>query len=364
MPDLLLLTWSFVAAAGCSGGCFLAVWLLSLISRSRLAIPRWCSAETTTSAAITLGLCVGFAVQGYFPSLPPVSALDRCVVLLLPLFLGLEGFLGWFRDWRRLAFSLRTLLAAFVPVVLLFQSVYFDVSGGRSLLQPPMEGIGLLAVTCAIAVLAMALLQRSGSQPPLIRAIVCAGTLHVAGVLIMLGGWIRGGAAVLPMTGACCGAMAADIFWGKPRVSDAAARWAGWSLLNIVFCGHFFGRLTAVQGAALLLTAIGLPLLVQCLPNIHGNRRTAVLLASTATILGLLLWFAWSSFSEKMRPLIADLGSWPSDDSVSDQAGDHGISGPDWSRPAVQVSNDGPQVRFKGFETASEPNEPIREAAV
>lgn len=321
MPDLLLLTWSFIAAAGSSGGCFAAGRLLSAAIRGRASTCPGAASETMASMAIALGIGVGLIIQGHIPAVPPGSALDRCLVLLLPAFTGVELLAGRFRNRPRLAVSSRVLLAAFVPGVLLFQSVHIGMVDGRGLLQIPAEGVMLLSLCCVIAVSATVSLQFSSPLPPLVRAVACTGTLHCAGILIMLGGWIRGGAAVLPMTGAICGVLGACCFVGEPRVSAAAGRWAGWCLLNMVFCGHFFGRLSGVDSAALLLTVFAIPLIVVCLPPGHRRRGSALVLLSTVIVTGVLLWFAWVRFSERMRPLMATVNTTKSDSSVGDQVG-------------------------------------------
>ena len=139
----------------------------------------------------------------------------------------------------------------------------------------------------------------------------------------MLGGWIRGGAVVLPMTGAICGVLGAGCLARESQVSAAAGRWAGWCLLNVVFCGHFFGRLSGVDSAVLLLTGFAIPLIVVCLPGGHWRRGAALVLLSTAIVTGVLLWYAWVRFSERMQPLMATVNTTKSDSSVGNQVGYH-----------------------------------------
>ena len=307
MPDLLLLTFSIFAAAGCSGGCCFIQnrWLLFRTPAGTKSLTRQ-AFQILTAVAVTCGTVAGFAVQGLRPAVPPSSALDRWMVLLLPAWLSCELLAGCLVRRPRLLTAVRLLLAAATPAVLLFHSVHLGVMPGRpALFSMTPQGLWLLSACSVVSIVAMVRLLLPAAVPPLARAISSTVLLHGAGMLIMLGGWIRGGAAVFPLTGACCGALAVACLLQQQWISEAISRWAAWCLLNMVLLGHFFGRLSGVDAAGLLLAAFVLPLLVQRFPRTSPRRQAAILVLSTVVVLGGLLWIAWSQFTQRMKPLIA-----------------------------------------------------------
>jgi hypothetical protein len=310
MPNLLLLTLSFVAAA-----VFSAVFggLLHRLPLRRSGVEA--AAEPGDSSPPTvlvlgIGFFAGLAVQRSVPDIPPANGLDRFLTLILPALLAAE-FLGACGGIRgRCLAVLRILSCVVIPAVILFDSIHLR-SPPNWLLVPGLTGGGGLVLVCCSLLTALFdhFVQRRLVDSPGVLAVACLMSLQSAGIAVMLGGWIRGGAAALPLAGACSGVCLVGALLDQQSVLRAAARVASWSLLNMLLLGHFFGRLSLLDTACLASAVLLPPCVPVPLVLRTRNRKAAFQLGLTATALAILLWLWWRTFALKMQPLLATLGN-------------------------------------------------------
>jgi hypothetical protein len=120
-------------------------------------------------------------------------------------------------------------------------------------------------------------------------------------MLIMMAGYLKGGAAAFPLAGALAGAA----WWG--RRADQSAGVSGVTglgivgLAGLVMIGRYFGGLTS--GTA--LAVFGVPLLTWFPASAPPLRRSVWLrLLVVVAMLGILLYRGKLEFDRKMRPLV------------------------------------------------------------
>ncbi|MEY3173512.1 MAG: hypothetical protein RLZZ436_1426 [Planctomycetota bacterium] len=301
MPDLWLLTSSFFASAICAAAaCFAA-----LPRSGRTGSGTGAGPQLAAVGGFAVGVLAGMATQGIAPALPPASGLDRWLLIAIPLLLVVDAacFAALFRQQTRL---LRLAAAATAAPVILFGSVHLQVTPELTLL-PGLTLGGLLTVMAACGTLAaVTMLADRGSEVSMVwRASGSLLVLQAAGMTVMLGGWIRGGAAALPFSGSCAGILLCGLTLRQPATAAVINRWACWSLSGVVLLGHFFGRLSLLQSGLLIFGAV-LPPLVP-LPNglKSGRIRLVVCCLLTLVTLATVLVPAVVDFFVRMRPLLS-----------------------------------------------------------
>lgn len=271
------------------------------------------SGAATVSGALravcgfALGVLAGLAVQGIRPAVPPMTALDRWLLVAMPVLLLAEGMASNAPPSSRGGLPLRGLAAAASAPIILFGSVHLQSAPEWSLL-PGLTVGGLLMTVSACALMAMvstlACISSGISVVP--RATLCVLTLQVAGLTVMLGGWVRGGAMALPLAGSCAGMLLTGVALSWVTVVEVTLRWACLSLCGVVLLGHFFGRLSLLQAVLLLLAAV-LPPLVPPLPGLRSVRRRGIVGGLlTLLILAAVIVPAFAAFADRMRPLLSE----------------------------------------------------------
>jgi hypothetical protein len=300
MPDLWLLMASFVASAVCAAGaCF-----VMLCSGSRLSGPAKVSESSRAVCGFASGVLAGLAVQGLRPAFPPTTALDRWLLIALPVLLLADIVASNSPPIRRSGLMARGLAAAAAVPIILFGSVHLQAAPEWSLL-PGLTSGGLLITVCTCALTALvatlACIPSEISAVP--RATLCVLTLQVAGLTVMLGGWVRGGAMALPFAGSCAGMLLTGVAMSQVTVVAATIRWTCLSLCGVVLLGHFFGRLTWLQAVLLLFAAVIPPL-----PGLCSSRGRGIFCSLlTLLILAAVLVPALAAFAERMRPLMSGM---------------------------------------------------------
>ena len=300
MPDLWLLTASFVASAVCAAGaCF-----VMLCSGSRLSGPAKVSESSRAVCGFASGVLAGLAVQGIRPAFPPTTALDRWLLIALPVLLLADIVASNGPPNRRSGLIVRGLAAAVAVPIILFGSVHLQAAPAW-LLLPGLTAGGLLITVCACAltVLVATLASISSEISAVPRATLCLLTLQVAGFTVMLGGWVRGGAMALPFAGSCAGMLLTGFALSQVTVVAVMIRWTCLSLSGVVLLGHFFGRLTWLQAVLLLFAAVIPPLPGLC----SARRRGTFCYLLTLLILAAVLIPALAAFAERMRPLMSGM---------------------------------------------------------
>ncbi|MGV2336216.1 MAG UNVERIFIED_CONTAM: hypothetical protein LVR18_19625 [Planctomycetaceae bacterium] len=304
MPDIWLLTYSFTAAA---------VWiaLASIVGCSR----GHSSATGPASAphlrllcGFVIGILAGLAVQGVVPALPPVSGLDRWLLIGLPLLLCADATGA---RWLTVSSAARLRLTAALVVapVILYGSVHVEAAPTVRLF-PGLTAGGMFFLIAAGSVLVTmtALTERFASGASLFDAALVILTLQVAAATVMLGGWIRGGAAALPFAGSGLGVLLILTGLRKSPAAVLVSRWGVWSLCGVVLLGHFFGRLSVLQSLLLLaapVSASGLPLPRRL---VAVRFRAIFRCLFTGLLLALVLIPAIVEFLQRMRPLLSEFG--------------------------------------------------------
>ncbi|MEY3459940.1 MAG: hypothetical protein RL215_3097 [Planctomycetota bacterium] len=310
MPNLLLLTLSFAAAAVFSA--VFAGLMHRLPLRRNEVEAAGASGASSPQALLVLGggVVAGLAVQRSFPSIPPSSGLDRFLTLIFPALLAAEFLAACGGVRGRYLNVLRILLCLAVPVVILFDSTHLHSPPDWFLLPGLTGGGGLRLLGCSLLIaLFDRLVQRRLVDTPGLLALACLLSLQSAGIAVMLGGWIRGGSAALPLAGASAGVCLAGGLFRQQSLTGAAARMAVWSLLNMLLLGHFFGRLSLAD-TAWLMSAVLLPPWVPLPLALRRRIHEATFqLGLTATVLAVLLWLWWRTFALRMQPLLANLGN-------------------------------------------------------
>ena len=308
MPDLWLLTFSFGGAMLCA-----VVVCAAVLPRNSVA-PLESSSIPSLQRRVLLGLIIGIPVglvmQGLVPAWPPVSALDRWLLIGLPLLIVTElacstQLLYAWGGWLRLAASVML-----VPVVL-FGSVHLQVQSEGVLFG--LTANGLVAVIKAMIVTAAlnAFSQRvsNGESWNHGRGILIACTslltLQITANVVMLGGWVGGGASVLPLTGVLTGMLLVAVMWRNSSAIQSTIRWANWALAVTLLLGYYFGRLTAPQ-SVLLMGAVLVPgLLVSGSKNGGSRRRCGLALFACILLLAVVLIPSVLEFQKRMSILLS-----------------------------------------------------------
>ena len=290
-----------------------AAVVLAILSLRRSASEVWCNAACVIG--IGSGLAIGNAVLDLNLSWPPRNGLDRLLMIVIPAVLGIEFMAGFSRVPRVAAWLLRISLSLATPRILLHGSVYLsttaDDTASRAWITMVVSGLGLTLVWGLLSWLA----KRSGG---LSIAFALCLAIQCSGVAVMLGGYIKGGAAAIPFVAALMGAslaLRAVTTYTPHRVkidhadSYVAAGIVGVgvvSLFSLLFIGRFFGEISTGPAITMLLAPLlcwttELPLLRNRKPWLVASLR----LVMVAITLLFVLIAAKQKFDREMSPLLA-----------------------------------------------------------
>lgn len=303
MPEPLLYLKAMGAAAVVS-----AMFMLAMVSVRRTANTTWWNQACVPG--IGLGLAVGYSVLSFQPAWPPVNGLDRLLTIVIPAVLGIEFIAGFQHTPRWVAWFMRMILVAIIPRILLHGSVYLSGSDdGWTLWQ---SGTILAVCSVLLAGLWSLLSLLSVRSPGVSLSLALCLAIQCTGVTVMMAGYIKGGAAALPLVATILATTAG--VWLISRRSTTTASFhvpaimglGVVGLFGLLFIGRFFGRLST--GAA--LTMLLAPLLcwaTETLPVPHqkpwlvGTLR----LLLVAIPLVVLLVLAKIAFDRDMSPLLS-----------------------------------------------------------
>jgi hypothetical protein len=295
MPDPLLYLQSLGGAALVSALCVLALSARpSPVSAIRL--------NYACGFASSLGILTGCALLKWRLPWPPANALDRFMSILIPACVAVELVLG-IRPLRPvIAWTLRLAVAGAATPVLLYGSVHLTGANGPSVGQGGMVvavGGGLLAVEWAL----LAWLSQRSSSGVSISGALCLSIL-CAGLAVMLGGYLKGGAAVFPLAGTLAAVTVASR-WLTARLPPVVLGLGVLCLFGIAGIGHFFGRLSSER--ALVLCAAPLLCWLTELPGLR--RRPAWVIGSLRLLLVaipvlVVIALAKRDFDQKFAPLL------------------------------------------------------------
>jgi hypothetical protein len=305
MPDPLLYLRA-VATAGVV--CALAV--LAIAAPRRLTGMGHRTGMGRLNAACVFGMGLGLMTGGHalgwrWPW-PPAGGLDRLLICIVPAVLGIELLAGFERVPRPVGWALRVGLAVATPWILLHGSVYLSGDGGgwsawRAVAALTAGGGMLAGVWGALAWLSR---RTPGMSIPLAigLSILCSG------LTVMMAGYIKGGAAALPVAAVLVAATVAAWLAGRRTDVPAIVGLGVAGLFGLLFVGRYFGRLST--GSALVMLLAPLLCWVSELSSLRGRKPWVVGAARIALVaipLAVVLLFAWRVFERDMRPLLGSV---------------------------------------------------------
>ena len=315
MPDPFQYMIALLAAFTAS---FLAIFISQLAMRA--TIPSL--ARFVFMVGLVLGLLTGYRILGFELRWPPVNALDRFLMIVLPAAMIVE-FIGTVRvpdDQHNFLFRFSSFCAATVRFafivsvgrVLWHDSVYLSSVESNTNDWPPFIAFGVLLSGAALLYVALRssmILAFRGVSASLTAGLVMS--LLATGMVTMLAGYIKGGAAAMSLAGGICGAALALWMAGK-RTGPATSHGqfligiSVTALFSLLWIGRFFGQLTTFDVLMIFLSP-HCCWLSEFWPfrDYSNNYRMVIRMAAVALILLVVLFFKWQQFMQKMIPLIA-----------------------------------------------------------
>lgn len=254
-----------------------------------------------------VGLCVGLVV-GYGTLRtqfvwPPMKGLDRLLEIVLPLSAAIELIATRQRSPRWLVWTLRMILAAAAPRILLHDSVYL---GGPASPWTASQTWRLLIISAAVLasewyLLAVLVQRRAGTS----LLLSMAAATQCGGVAVMLAGYVTGGAASIPLAAAVVGLAIANSIsrWNTGLSGVLSVSVVG--QFGVLFVGAFFGALTTQR--TLILFCAPLLCWISELPWLRQRpvwQVVAFRLIVVAIPLLAVLILAKRDFDQKTLPLL------------------------------------------------------------
>lgn len=303
MPDPIACLLAVLAAACASALCVLVA---GATGRRPVSGAR---PDVACIVALAAGLLAGYAVLRFQPELPPASALDRFLTIVLPAAIGVELVATIARVPRGLVAALRTVLALAIGRVLLHGSVY--LKGATN--DAPWQSIVAIALGGAVLAAEWVLLRWLDRRVAgAVVAMALSESLVCGGLAIMLNGYLAGGEAALPPAAALAGAALATAAI-TPRDSIVGAIGLGVvTLFSLLFIGRFFGALPTWQALAVLLSPFCCWAGELRLLQVKTSWVAAMIrLGLVAVPLIVVLAVAKHDFDRKMTPLLTVVQSPP-----------------------------------------------------
>jgi len=351
MPDPSLYLKALIAAAGSSA---VIVLVFRLILRKTV-----CSvAPVAPVLAFCAGLLAGYRVLEFEWSWPPANALNRFLMMVLPATVILELLVGLAetvcfgakvsnktrfdespmpepspaqsagRVLRIPVTALRLSLFFFLGPILLHGSVYLQDGGrGNPEAWTPLISVMMLCGSVGLLTLTVILLNRLSQRSAAVSVpLSLALAILSAGIATMLAGYIKGGAASIPLAAALIGTSVAspllvsfvrssrgDVLHGTIVIGVVG-------LFSLLCIGRFFGQVSGLSAIVIYLS----PLLCW-ISEIPQWRLKAVWQVSSVRLIAVciplatVLIVAKSNFDQKMAPLLSTFGS-PSSFTAQPQA--------------------------------------------
>lgn len=316
MPDPLQYTVALLAAFAAS---FLAISNPQLAMRATIPL----LARFVFMVGLVLGLLTGYRILGFECRWPPVNALDRFLMIVLPAALIIEFIAAapvpddQHNSQSRLssycAASVRFVFILSVGRILWHDSVYLSsVESNTKGVWPPLAASGVLLSGPALLYVAsrssMSLTFR-GVSGSLAAGLVMS--LLATGMITMLAGYIKGGAAAVPLAGALGGfALALSLAGEKTGFKTSGGQFligiGVTALFSLLWIGRFFGHLTTFDVLMIFLSPHCCWLSEFWPFRDCGNKcRMAIRMTAAAFPLLVVLFFKWQQFMQKMVPLLA-----------------------------------------------------------
>lgn len=311
MPDVLLYLRAFLGSFSAS-----AIIVLAFVFFPRRKNDHVDGTATSPMVALPglgIGVLVGYRLLDFQWKWPPANAMDRFLVLILPITMIVEWLACVKIVPRSLIRILRGCVAAACGRTLLHGSAYLgDTAETWTAWQQTailsLATLGLASVWLSLAGLS----TRPGAASITMALAIC---IQCGGVVIMLAGYIKGGVAAIPLAGAV---LATAIMTGLLRgtmspvgpISVALV-----SLFSLLFIGRFFGAMSSAHALVIFFS----PLLCW-LTELPALRRRSVTgsplkiglvrLVLVCIPLLIVLLFSLGEFRKRFAPLLsrADFG--------------------------------------------------------
>lgn len=212
--------------------------------------------------------------------------------------------------------GLRLALYASVGKILLHDSVYLgDVGSGNPDAWSFARILAGFGGSFAGVIVLWSLLRRLSERSAAGSiAVSLALTIQCTGLATMMAGYIKGGAAAIPLAAALAGTTLASPLLAKDLGDKVRTYFQGMigigviGLFSLLCIGHYFGQLTGGRAVVLFLT----PLLswISELPGMRACpawQKSGVRLIAVIMVLSAVLFFAKRDFDKKMAPLLVSV---------------------------------------------------------
>ena len=248
--------------------------------------------------SLLAGGLAGHAVLGLWPNWPAAGALDRFLLVGLPAAVCVELVLARLDLRTTLRFLLGSVGALLLCRLLLSGSVYTQNS--------LWEQTAILGGSAAMLVLVHELSRGLGARAEFASlTLTIAAVLACSGALIMMAGYLKGGAAALLWSAAAAGT-ALGVIGMKSRVDLRGV--VGLEiviLFALVFIGLFFGRLPAASAVLLFLAPIsGWGIEHRAFASRTVWQKQLLRLAVVFALVLVVLISGKRKFDREMRPLL------------------------------------------------------------
>lgn len=307
MPD----PWRYLSALALTG-----LVAASVVFASRRLLPSL-HRQRAALLAIAMGIDAGLSMLRLPPHWPPITGLDRLLLGVLPAIFLVEWWAaGCVRHAPKLLLARLAVLACAGPL-LLWNSVHLaaelaSIAGTRSFAT---------IATSILLVVSVGLLFRAAEHraPELASRVGPALGLSIlaAGVLTLLGGYVRGGVTFLVLGTAYLSTAFIETAAERtsaPMEHDSNAGfqrgpWLGLGLIllhGVLFVGIHFGRLPHVHALVLLLAPC-LAVAIDTIPPLRrlpASARYTLGLLAVAVPLALLAVAAKDDFDRRMGPML------------------------------------------------------------
>ncbi len=308
MPDPLMYLQAMSASLVASAiGALVISWVLSRANSSNRRI--------ASILGMGFGLAIGFLLLRFRLVWPPANGLDRFLTIILPAAFVIEITAASLRVAPGLSRFMRIVLIATSGRILLHGSIYLSPSESEwTRWQLAVVLVLNAALLASVWKLMVWLSERSADASiPLSIAM----TILSAGVLVMLAGYLKGGAAAFPLAAAFLGSAVASLWFCHGADLRGAIGIGIMGLFSVLFIGRFFGGLTT--GTAVIVLLAPLLCWVTELPGLRQRKPWQILafrLVLVAIPLFVVLANAKSDFDREMGPLLTrwlremEYGSW------------------------------------------------------
>lgn len=302
MPDVLLFLKASVLSFSASTVTVLTLMFL-VGRRERLTATHSCQSVVLLFGCL-LGAITGFAALKFQWAWPPGNALNRFLELLLPAIVFSELLVSTRRLPPWAVWMLRSAVAAAAGRVLLHGSVYLTADRWMGM---PTQTALMLSISVVLLLIVWRLLLRIAETPAAaIVPFAFALSIQSVGIATMLAGYIKGGAASIPLASSVAATIASSLLVRRKVDVRGLVGVASISLYCLILIGCCFGALRPSHGVLLFFAPC--LCLVSSLPFIRlQGPRSAAFICLIVVSLPLMIVLIQSAvaFRQRLAPLLS-----------------------------------------------------------